>query len=194
MIPYIGDLSKCDAFVLKGLAEESSNILEFGVGASTQILREYSSGPMISVDTMKEWIDRTKNNFKLIGITKEIEYRLYDEPTKGKYDLIFVDGYKKLREEFAVNNWRYLSYGGLMVFHDTRKDFHIDYVGNIIKRFFRQIEEVRVNPSNSNLTIIKKRRELKYENWNQTESRPSWQYGRGKFDMDEFLKYKAEQK
>ena len=32
---YIGDISKQDFLVLKGLAESSLNILEFGVGAST---------------------------------------------------------------------------------------------------------------------------------------------------------------
>lgn len=193
MIPYIGDVSINDAFVLKGIAEESDNILEFGVGASTQILRHYSKGKMISVDTMQEWIDRTKKNFKLVGVKGDVDFRLYDEDYSGKYDFIFVDGHKRLRYEFGVNNWKHLAYGGFMAFHDTRKEFHIDYVCDLLKRHYLQVESVQVNPSESNLTIIKKRKALKYVNWNQTENRPSWQYGRGQFDMDEFLIYKEKQ-
>lgn len=196
MIPYIGDLSLSDAFTLKSYAEEAKSILEFGVGASTQILRHYSKGEMISVETMQEWIDRTEKNFKLIGVEGSVEYKPYDEKNKGNvlsgtYDLIFVDGYKKLRREFAMSNWRHLSYGGVMIFHDTRKMFHTDYVGEVIKRFFPQIKTIIVNQNNSNLTIIEKRRGLKYENWNRTENKKAWMYGRGEFNEEEFQEYKS---
>lgn len=193
MIPYIGDLSTNDAKVLKLCAENSSAILEFGVGASTQVLRHYSTGPMVSVETMQEWIDRTRANFNLVEVKGEVDFRGYNDDIKGRYDFIFVDGHKSLRKEFALRTWRYLRYGGAMAFHDTRKDYHIDYVGDIIKEYFRQIESIGVNFLESNITIIRKRKELKYENWNQTESRPSWQYGRGQFNEEEFNEYKLKQ-
>jgi predicted O-methyltransferase YrrM len=193
MIPYIGDLSTNDAKVLKIMAENSKSILEFGVGASTQVLRHYSTGPMVSVETMQEWIDRTRANFKLVEVNGEVDFRKYNEDIKGRYDFIFVDGHKRLRKEFALRTWRYLRYGGAMAFHDTRKDFHIDYVGDIIKEYFRQIEQIVVNYMDSNITVMRKCKERKYENWNQTESRPSWQYGRGEFDLEQFNEYKLKQ-
>jgi len=190
MIPYIGDLSTKDASVLRMLAGESNSILEFGVGASTQILRHYSCGGMTSVDTSDEWIDRTKENFNLVGVKGEVDFRLYGSRAAGKYDLIFVDGIKKFRKEFAVNHWRYLSFGGKMAFHDTRKGFHIGYVSEIIQEFFTQIDIAEMNVAESNITTIKKRRRLNYVNWNSDEGRKSWQYGRGEFNMREFLQYK----
>lgn len=194
MIPYIGDLSQNDAFILKGLAEESTAILEFGVGASTQILRHYSKGPMITLETLQEWIDHTIENLKLVEVKGEVKFIRYGDNISGKFDLIFVDGHKRLRDEFAAHNFKHLTYGGLIVFHDTRRQFHIDYISEFIAKFYLEIQTIEINPSNTNLTIIKKRRGLKYVNWNVVENRLGWKCGRGDFNMDEFLEYKKNQK
>ncbi len=194
MIPYIGDLSTNDAKVLRLVAEKSNSILEFGVGASTQVLRHYSTGSMVSVETMQEWIDRTRENFKRVEVKGEVNFLPYNGDIKGRYDFIFVDGHKSLRKEFALRSWRYLQYGGVMGFHDTRRDFHIDYVSAIIKDKFTEIESVGINYEESNITLIHKCRKLEYVNWNESENRPSWQYGRGQFNEEEFEQYKIKQK
>ena len=58
MIEYIGDISKADALVLKELAENATAILEFGCGASTQVMSVYTKNRIISIDTSQEWIDK----------------------------------------------------------------------------------------------------------------------------------------
>lgn len=190
MILFIGDLSKADAEVLKHHAEKAENILEFGVGGSTQVIRNYAKGNVISFDTSSEWIDRTKENLKLLGIKKEVIFKAYDDEIEDRYDFIFVDGKKPLREQFALRAWPYLRYGGFMAFHDTRKDFHIDYVTEIAKKHFRQIDTIEVNKFESNITVFKKRKALEYVNWNNSENRKPWQYGRGNLNVDEFNKLK----
>jgi tRNA A58 N-methylase Trm61 len=72
MINYIGDISKADANILADLAEQSENILEFGVGASTQVLAAYGKGKVTTTETSMEWVEKTKQNLKLLGIEKEV--------------------------------------------------------------------------------------------------------------------------
>ena len=91
---YIGDLSKYDYEILKNLSLESNNMLEFGVGASTQILRNFSNGNLTSIETSSFWIDMTKKNLKYLNIEKDINFLLYEDfkPKSEKYDFIFNDG------------------------------------------------------------------------------------------------------
>ena len=63
---YLGDLSKQDYEVLKDLALNSKNMLEFGIGASTQILRNFSDGNLTSLETSPFWIDITKQNLNFL--------------------------------------------------------------------------------------------------------------------------------
>ena len=94
MIPYIGDISKQDAVVLKELAEQSVDILEFGCGASTQVLAAYTSGSVISVDTAPAWIRKTREHLKRLNLP-EVSFCSYDEFVTwrgGPYDLVFNDG------------------------------------------------------------------------------------------------------
>ena len=186
----MGDLSNNDGYVLKDLAEQSNNILEFGVGASTQILRYYCKGEMISVDTSDEWIRRTKVRLKQLEIEEHVKFQMYNDPIKGEFDLIFVDGITDKRLEFALNNWKHLKIGGLMVFHDTRSGWGINLVTDTIRKFLLELSEVKVNASNSNMTILKKSKSIAYENWNKTENRPPWRRAKGEFNTQEFLKWK----
>jgi len=59
---YVGDLSREDSEMLAALAREARRILEYGVGASTQIFAQ-SAAPgtdVLSLDTEDYWIHRTR--------------------------------------------------------------------------------------------------------------------------------------
>jgi len=87
---YIGDISTNDFLILKELAIKSTNILEFGVGASTQIILNYTHGIVTSIDTSDEWIELTKKNLQYLNINKSIDFQRYENfqpSTDIKYDI-----------------------------------------------------------------------------------------------------------
>ena len=180
----MGDLSRMDAIVLKDLAQRHNDILEFGVGASTQILRNYSIGRMVSVDTMREWIDRTAERLKLFEIDKPVEFQDYTTDIIGNFDLVFVDGYSPLRYEWARIAWPHLKVGGQMAFHDTRSGWGMEFVAGLFKDYFLQIGRIEANISGSNITIFEKTKKKQYENWNRTEAREPHRRGQGTFNID----------
>ena len=192
MLPYKGDLSNADGVVLKLLAQSHANILEFGVGASTQILREYSTGEMVSVDTSDEWIEITKKHMVLLEITKKVDFVSYETDVAGKWDMVFVDGISKdgKRHEFARKYWDSVKVGGIMVFHDTRSGWGAEYVTKMMAEHFMEIEEVKLNMFDSNMTVFKKCTPVVYENWNFTEKREPHRRARGDFDNEVFEEYK----
>ncbi len=158
LIPYIGDISHEDAIVLSQFAATSAQILEFGVGASTQVLRAYSTGEMISVDTNLEWIERTKSNLALLGITTTVDFRtLSSIPGDGRYDLAFVDGADELRLPFAISSWSALVPGGHLMFHDTRRHRDFLYVTHLASMCAGNVESLTMNCNQSNISIVKRR-------------------------------------
>jgi len=188
MIVYIGDISKQDAVVLKEMAEQHERILEFGSGASTQVLAAYTEGELTSIDTEKEWIRRTQKNLEFLEIKKDVRFSsLEDFKPEGEYDFIFDDGLMNLRGTFAIEHWKYLKPGGLFAFHDTRRAKNIVFLCGLLQHCFLEVEAISFNHLDSNITLIKKRKvPLVYENWNQAENKKRWQYGHGEVDMDEY--------
>jgi hypothetical protein len=190
MIFYIGDISKQDAQVLARHATIANSVLEFGCGASTQILRHYCKGIVTSVETMPIWIDRTKQNLDLLGITKPVEFYIYGNDPNDEtvvYDFIFSDGLPELRLDFALKHWDRLRVGGVMAFHDTRRDHDFWLALQLMLAHHEEIEAAQFNVWSSNITCIRKRPPLPYENWNTVEGRNKpWQYGHSDVDMDEF--------
>jgi predicted O-methyltransferase YrrM len=193
---YLGDLSKQDYEVLKNLALNSKNILEFGIGASTQILRNFSYGNLTSVETSQFWIDITKKNLKFLNIDKDVNFLLYDEfnPKVEKYDLIFNDGIDSLRNEFGIKFWQNLKVGGIIAYHDTRRIQDIQNVINLVDNFKDEVESIIFNKNNSNITLIKKKNkddiifsdiidvnkilsESPYYDWNDSEMKIRLKYG-----------------
>jgi len=156
---YIGDLSKYDYEVLKELSINSTNILEFGVGASTQVLRNFSDGDITSIETSMFWIDLTKKNLKYLNIEKKVNFFLYEnfEPNLEQYDLIFNDGIDSLRSEFGVKVWKNLKTGGVIAYHDTRRRKDIENVLELVGYFKNEIESIIFNKDNSNITLVKKK-------------------------------------
>src|SRR5258706_1824903 len=191
MIPYIGDISKNDAFVLQEYASSADSILEFGCGASTQVMASSvvvdATGivpVIISIDTEPSWIEKTKENLKILGVNKEVhfyDYRdfidhiLIDKP----FDFIFVDGVDSLRREFAIKIWPFLQVGGVMAFHDTRRGHDFRNVLEVLATFQDEIGEVKFNTLQSNITVIRKKPAAPYDNWQISEKKKPWQLGYG---------------
>jgi hypothetical protein len=193
---YLGDLSKYDYEVLKNFATKSNNILEFGVGASTQILRNYCDGKLTSVDTSDFWVDLTKKNLEFLNINKPVDYYLYDNfsPNHEIFDFIFNDGVDSLRNDFGISIWKNLSVGGVIAYHDTRRNGDIGNVINLINTHKDEVESVSFNEGDSNITLIKKKNKdnnpfndiinveeiltnFKYYDWNDDEGKTRVNYG-----------------
>ncbi len=187
MINYIGDIAKEDAIILRDMARESTNILEFGVGASTQVLAAYAKGKVTSVETDMNWVKRTKENLILLDISTEVEFRdYYTFEPEGEYDLIFDDGATEFRLPFAQKTWKHLKIGGYLLIHDTRTSREVQVVHDFMKEFSPEIESIFINKDHSNITVIKKKVAEFYINWNETEDRKPWQSGYEPVNLEEF--------
>ena len=169
---YIGDISHEDYLVLRKLAEESKNILEFGVGASTQVISRYSNGEFTTIDTSSEWIEKTKANILQLGFNIYPEFSLYDDfKPSGKYNFVFNDGVDNLRLSFALMIWDYIPPGGVIAFHDTRRPNDVANVTALINAKFNEIDKIEMNKNHSNITLIHKKEPEPYKDWNITEGR-----------------------
>jgi precorrin-6B methylase 2 len=185
---FVGDLSTADAEVLHSLGSNSDRILEFGVGGSTQIFAQCHPDTLVSVETDPAWIERTKANLARIeGNYTPPSFVPYDLFTGGTFDLIFVDGVPDKRLDFAIKTWPTLRVGGRMVFHDTRRFEYFREAAWVAQSFFNEIRRMEINAGNSNLTIIEKGPVLSYENWNLTEGKPMWAYGKDEIPEGERL-------
>lgn len=181
-IQFIGDLSLEDANLLVKYGKASKSILEFGVGGSTQILAQCFPDELLCVETDRNWMQATINKLALIEHKTEPSFQDYDAPITGVYDFIFVDGVDHLRLPFAKNTWDRLKVGGVMVFHDTRREQDFANVMQLARGYFNEIECIEVNQKasngkSSNMTVIKKKQYEPYVNWNQAEGKPQWAYG-----------------
>jgi predicted O-methyltransferase YrrM len=172
---YMGDLSINDFLLLKELASKSRNILEFGVGASTQIILNYTSGKVTSIDTSDEWIQLTKKNLEYLNIiNKPIDFQKYEnfKPTiDSEYDFVFNDGIDALRNNFGILIFQNIKIGGILAYHDTRRLRDIKNVNNVINTYYNEIDLVEINKNNSNITLIRKKKYEPYENWNIVEKK-----------------------
>lgn len=174
---YIGDLSRQDVDVLIKYSKDK-DVLEFGVGASTQVFLQTPVRTLISLETEQKWIDITIQNIRELNILGAPDLRLWNnkESISGEFDIIFNDGVKDLRLEFAFWSWSLLKVGGYLICHDSRRDKDRDNVLEILKNFWYEIESITVSEQNSNVTIIKKCTPVIYKNWNIEENKESWMY------------------
>ncbi len=179
---YVGDISREDAALLARTAAGARRILEFGAGASTQVLAQ--SAPegteIVTVETKAEWVDRTRENFRRLGISREIRfvpYRGFWRAVEGPFELIFDDGIDRLRADFAERAWPMLAVGGCMLFHDTRRPRDARVALRQVERVFLEVASVHLNPEGSNLTVVRKQAPQDYVDWNVAEGRARWEYG-----------------
>jgi predicted O-methyltransferase YrrM len=181
---YIGDLSKQDVETLIEYSQDSKRILEFGVGGSTQVLAQCATGKteIISIDTDTGWIEKTKSNFKLLNIEKEVsfvDYNSWKEFAQGTFDFIFDDGVDYLRLPFALESWDKLEIGGFILFHDTRRQSDMRNVMELVTARHNEVDYVICNVNGSNITVVKKKALEPYVNWNIVEGREDWEWGYG---------------
>jgi tetratricopeptide (TPR) repeat protein len=182
-INFIGDLSKEDVAVLIQYTQKASNILEFGVGGSTQLVckNKNKSAKLISVDTLQVWIDITLKNLQLLSIDPDVTFFLYDNWEQSiagmTFDLIFDDGFEDLRIDFALKAWRSLNVGGSLLIHDTRTLKCIRCVELLLDNYYLEIDSLLVNTNHSNITVINKKAREPYSNWNIDENKQPWEFG-----------------
>lgn len=186
MIPYIGDISKADASILAKYAGSASRILEFGVGASTQVIGsyKYDTTKFESIDTDRLWIEKTKENLDLLQIKHPIftayeDFKpqvLYPYP---EFDFVFDDGADNLRLPFAMMIWPYIQVGGVLAFHDTRRGGDARNLVEVIASHHNEISMVEVNKDGSNISIITKKKHEPYTNWQVDENKQPWMLGYG---------------
>lgn len=173
MIPYIGDISKQDADLLAKYARSAKKILEFGSGASTQVLAWAApeDARVVSVETEPWWIERTKGNLEKLGITRPVEFVAYHDTPGDDYDLVFVDGVDDLRRPFSQIAWLMLKVGGHLMFHDTRRHHDLSQAMMIPTDYPGEVSEIRICEGESNITVLTKREKLAWEDWNVVEGR-----------------------
>jgi predicted O-methyltransferase YrrM len=184
-LKFIGDLSLEDADILVKYGKLSRSILEFGVGGSTQILSQCRPDKLITVDTDSNWIDLTKSRLDQIQDRSECVFYMYNEYPNmiadQMFDMIFVDGITHLRRDFAINTWKNLSVGGVMVFHDTRRPGDFKNAALVAQQYSNEVSLIEVNAAaengmSSNITVIHKKAYQPYVNWNFVEGKPGWLY------------------
>lgn len=208
MRKFIGDLSTQDEKTLRFLATISHDILEFGVGGSTQIIQQEIQSlaadgiddiNFLSLDTSQEWIDITiKNMTKMnLPIPWIAHYEHFMNPDvlqhhpKEHFDLVFDDGVDNLRRDFAERIWPYIKPEGVLAFHDTRRPADMDNFLYIVNKFKDEIETVDFNVDNSNISLIWKKNPTPFENWQITENLEKWEFGHGEPPEDFFEQFKV---
>jgi precorrin-6B methylase 2 len=181
---YIGDISRQDAELLRHYASGAKRILEFGSGASTQVLAQCSHPDSIiaSVEPDPEWIAMTQKNFDRLGISRTVRFILFKAWKKAAqfeapFDLIFDDGVDKLRRGFAESAWPLLKVGGHMLFHDTRRIKDLKNVLSVVEAHFLEVESVQLNEASSNITAVRRKAPEPWVDWNVVEGRKRWEYG-----------------
>ncbi|CAB4125324.1 AdoMet_MTases domain containing protein [uncultured Caudovirales phage] len=179
---FTGDLSLEDADVLAQYASQSQSILEFGAGGSTQLMAQSSAESITSVETDANWIQLTQERLSQIPNARPVEFVEYTTQFNKEFDLILVDGVDHLRRDFAIETWKYLRVGGVMLFHDTRRFQDFQNAAWVAQLYFNEISSIDINvrASNgvsSNITVLHKKASEPYINWNDVEGKPSWAYG-----------------
>lgn len=181
-IQFLGDLSLEDADVLAQWAKQSRCILEFGSGGSTQIISQCGADSIVSVETDPTWVETTQSRLNKLTNATPVVFKSYTTQFDQTYDMIFVDGRWHERFDFATAAWSHLRTGGVMLFHDTRRDFDFEIAMKTAQRHFLEIERIDVNARasngrSSNITVLHKKPYEPYVNWNETEGKPLWAYG-----------------
>lgn len=179
---YIGDISREDARLLARAAAGARRILEFGAGASTQVLAQSApaGAEIVTVETKPEWVERTRANLRRLGISREVRfvpYRGFWREVRGPFEVILDDGIDRLRGDFAERAWPMLAVDGSLFFHDTRRPRDARTALRHVERVFLEVASVHLNPEGSNLTVVRKQAPLEYVDWNVAEGRARWEYG-----------------
>ena len=187
MVKFIGDVSLEDCELLIRYTKGKRDVLEFGVGGSTQIMAQVKSGEgqFVSVDTDPVWICATEERLEKLKVRDKVRFtsytNWYDECKNSKFDVVFDDGIDLLRRQFGLDSWQLLKDDGVLIFHDTRRSADFANAMCVAQTYFLEIEHIAVNEKvngvASNLTILKKKKRDDYVNWNNVEGKQPYEYG-----------------
>jgi predicted O-methyltransferase YrrM len=178
MIDYVGDISQADAGALSRWAAGNDRILEFGMGASTQVLAHYTKGHVTSLDTDEVWKDKTEKHLKRLNIPEtkwELQPYSWYLANLGhfhldnEWDFVFDDGVDHLRRPFGLSVWPFIRVGGWLALHDQRRKHDYDNAMAIIDNNWLEVGTVHFNHAHSNITFIQKKVSEPYDNWQITE-------------------------
>lgn len=180
---YIGDISSRDAALLEFFASKSSRILEFGMGASTQVIAQalQPGAHLFSVETEPSWIARTAGNLAALGVDPAVytllPYTDWLSAVPQMVDMIFVDGVDNLRPVFGRSAWHLLSVGGIIMYHDTRRVNDLRTCIELLMEHHNEIGDTFINLDGSNLSGFQRKHPEPYRDWNVDEDRAAWQTG-----------------
>jgi predicted O-methyltransferase YrrM len=174
---FVGDLSRADMQVLAEHAMRYDRILEFGAGASTQILasRGRQGSALVCVETESLWVDRTREHLRRLATREPVflSWEKWEEmnqsTSRPTFDLIFNDGLDRLRMDFGLRAWPMLGEGGVMLWHDCRQPHIVERALDLVRRFHEEVESVVLSLAGSNMAALKKRISLPYEHWGENE-------------------------
>lgn len=177
---FIGDLAAEDVRVLTVLAAEATlAILEFGVGGSTQILSMASQPdlPMLSLDTSQEWIDKTRQVLLRLGYHRRrpVVFRLLSDWDRlGQFDLVFNDGLRDTRYQFATWAWPRMPTGAKLAWHDCRRPQDRKEIVQFVAAT-PEVSKLELSKDESNLAVITKGPLYSLKNWRPNHQ--PWELG-----------------
>lgn len=187
---FVGDLSRADAAYLSRVARSCVRVLEHGAGGSTQIFAQSvpaGIGRVWSVEPDPRWREATAARVEeLLGdtIAGRCDLSIAIPQDWDWCDLVFVDGPAQHRLSFASVAWPILKVGGLLLWHDGRRERDWDQIAHFLCGVHAEVEVVQVCPDATNMIAIRKRAPVLYQDWNVSEGKPEWQIGRGAIPAD----------
>lgn len=134
---------------------KAMSILEYGPGESTKIMQSYHSVTLIdTVEHNEAWAERAKqvfnNKVKLYCEPEEFLYP-YFSGRCDKYDLIFVDGLKRV-ECLMLAKFR-LNKEGIIILHDAERNEYKNAINTFAFKFFEDEGHTCVLTNNQHLGV-----------------------------------------
>jgi len=147
-------LSGEEDILLKMISETDGDVLEIGTGDGVFIVIAALENPnkeFLIVDN-GEWkqgggLENLKNNMEKHEVSIKVRHgdsRILVPELNRQFGLIFIDGshYYEVVKEDAVNSWKLLADGGLLVFHDFNQ-MHSGVVAAVEDFAFEVKREIR---------------------------------------------------
>jgi len=176
--PIEGDMSRADVVSLVQLCR-GKNVIEFGLGGSTKILRQVAKS-VKTYETKKVWAER--QDLDNIVFIEELHDGSSVKGLSEPCDVIFIDGWAAMRNHFLMEFWADVKECAIL--HDSR----MTYASRCIEIFLQAyqkppqnkfdynpylgtLQKIEWNYMNSNNAVLYKRPyELIWEDWKKTEA------------------------
>lgn len=134
----LGSLTPSDIYLFEKYIKKINpkKILEWGPGASTQIMKKLTKAEILSIEHDEVWYLRARRfaNVKHVRIGKNTNYATIAY-RHGPFDMIYIDG--RRRVECALVAKQVLNPGGVIMLHDKDRDNYM----RPLKPYIQIIEE-----------------------------------------------------